>query len=417
MDTELSSLSSMADPKYAGLPGIVYDQPDVYETCDLPESEQDFLTGDSSEASNSVEVLHISSGEAHSHFKDKTLDATHVDFSDRISHSRRRGYDARRMEWEVAGEGEEETVMQKYQRLKCEVNQLVDEVEAVKGSVPCGDGSASSVELSKQVEALQNILGDLKLEETLGADIISSISQPQVALQKKLVNLLEGFKKTGLVAEKKSGKSDGGPSDGTDSSAITYELYYAPEHARLNQLASAAGLEKRIDRLETLIGSNPDKLSSLSAWTNHKSIVGAVQVLSARLALLEPAHLDHVEGRLHAVHTRMNSISEKKSAIEDADKQNKVTELYELVKKTEALSSAIPEVVDRLVSLEGLHEQAIQFSGSMKQLDVAQTRLSSILHSNADHLSAVQEKFSANLEVIQNNMANLDSRMQALGKK
>lgn len=66
------------------------------------------------------------------------------------------------------------------------------------------------------------------------------------------------------------------------------------------------------------------KQSSLSAWTNHKSVMGAVQVLSARLALLEPAHLDHIEGRLHAVHTRMNSISEKKAAIEDADKQSKV---------------------------------------------------------------------------------------------
>lgn len=67
------------------------------------------------------------------------------------------------------------------------------------------------------------------------------------------------------------------------------------------------------------------KQSSLSAWTNHKSVMGAVQVLSARLALLEPAHLDHIEGRLHAVHTRMNSISEKKAAIEDADKQSKVS--------------------------------------------------------------------------------------------
>lgn len=74
--------------------------------------------------------------------------------------------------------------------------------------------------------------------------------------------------------------------------------------------------------------------SSLSAWTNHKSVVGAVQVLSARLALLEPAHLDHVEGRLHAVHTRMNSISEKKAAIEDADKQSKVSILPSVLNNT-----------------------------------------------------------------------------------
>ena len=53
-------------------------------------------------------------------------------------------------------------------------------------------------------------------------------------------------------------------------------------------------------------------------------------MLSARLALLEPTHLDHVEGRLHAIHTRMNSISEKKAAIEDADKQSKVSASFHI---------------------------------------------------------------------------------------
>lgn len=38
----------------------------------------------------------------------------------------------RRIEWEIAGQGEEETVMQKYQRLKCEMNHLMEEVQAIK---------------------------------------------------------------------------------------------------------------------------------------------------------------------------------------------------------------------------------------------------------------------------------------------
>lgn len=87
---------------------------------------------------------------------------------------------------------------------------------------------------------------------------------------RKLINLLESFKQTGLVSEKIDGKVklDGKPSSGdaSSSSAITYELYYAPEHARLNQLANAAMLEKRIDHLEILIGNNPDKLVSLQQF-------------------------------------------------------------------------------------------------------------------------------------------------------
>jgi hypothetical protein len=46
--------------------------------------------------------------------------------------------------------------------------------------------------------------------------------------------------------------------------------------------------------------------------TNQKSVFGAVQFLGSRLSLLEPSHLDHVEGRLAALHQKMNAIADKK---------------------------------------------------------------------------------------------------------
>ena len=60
----------MADPKYANLPGIAHDQPDFYETGDLPESEQHY-DDDGDDAieggigiDNAVETLHISASDA-----------------------------------------------------------------------------------------------------------------------------------------------------------------------------------------------------------------------------------------------------------------------------------------------------------------------------------------------------------------
>ncbi|CAL4063134.1 unnamed protein product [Meganyctiphanes norvegica] len=405
----------MEPPRCNNYSGLLFGPPPDDSTCriDAKGVYPCYITG---RANSTLEVSLLSASLWMQELETKVLDAKHVDFSDRISYSRRRGYDARRVEWEVNGEGEEETLVQKYQRLQCEINQLTQDVQAVKEDIPCGDGTTSATELSKQVDSLNHTLVNLKLEEQLGTQLVQNISQPQVALQKKLINLLESFKKTGLVAEKTSKEKTIPPADSKsgDGSAITYELYYAPEHARLNQLAQAAQLEKKIDRLETLIGNDPEKLSSLSAWTNHKSVLGAIQVLSSRLSLLEPSHLDHIEGRLHSVHTRMNSISEKKQAIDDADKQSKVSELYELVKKSETLCSALPEVVDRLVSLEDLHEQAMQFSRSVKQLDSAQSQLTNALQSNADLVSAVQEKFTANLQTIQTNVESLDNRINKL---
>ena len=72
----------------------VQDQPDVYETSDLPEADQQDLN-DVSETSDAIEVLHISASEAHTKFADKMLDAARVDFSDRISKKTRTGYQAR----------------------------------------------------------------------------------------------------------------------------------------------------------------------------------------------------------------------------------------------------------------------------------------------------------------------------------
>ncbi|RXG53173.1 Dynactin subunit 2, partial [Armadillidium vulgare] len=221
-----------------------------------------------------------------------------------------------------------------------------------------GDGVVAVADLSRSVDELHGMLHSLKLEETLGKEIFSAAVEPEHALQTKLINLLEDLKRSGIVSEKKT-ESPKVPGESLSVGGITYELQYAPEHAKLTQMARASHLESKLDKLEALIGNNQDKLSSLSAWTNHRSLLGAVEILSSRLALLEPTHLDHVEGRLHAVHTRMNAISEKKTAVEDANKQSKVSELYDLMKKCEVLTAALPEIVDRLSSVENLHQEGV----------------------------------------------------------
>jgi hypothetical protein len=58
--------------------------------------------------------------------------------------------------------------------------------------------------------------------------------------------------------------------------------------------------------------------SALTLETNQKSVFGAIQVLGSRLSLLEPSHLDHVEGRLAALHQKMNAIADKKQVYHTA---------------------------------------------------------------------------------------------------
>ena len=49
----------MADPKYANLPGIAHDQPDVYGTGDLPESEQHYDDDDADQVRIVLQITPI----------------------------------------------------------------------------------------------------------------------------------------------------------------------------------------------------------------------------------------------------------------------------------------------------------------------------------------------------------------------
>lgn len=74
-------------------PGIklfqAYDQPDVYESGDLPEADQSEENSD--EENECIEKMHISVSDSFKKFKGKQVQGS-VDFSDRISRKIRTGY-------------------------------------------------------------------------------------------------------------------------------------------------------------------------------------------------------------------------------------------------------------------------------------------------------------------------------------
>lgn len=115
-------------------------------------------------------------------FKGKTLEGGKVDFTERISRRSRTGYDARSGEWElVGGEGKHETVLQKYRRLQCEMQELFEEVEKARKEVKGECEEAGCLVTGEQVEQALKKLSDLRLEEALGAEVVSSIMDPEGA--------------------------------------------------------------------------------------------------------------------------------------------------------------------------------------------------------------------------------------------
>ena len=97
-----------------------------------------------------------------------------------------------------------------------------------------------------------------------------------------------------------------------------------------------------------------------------------------------------------------------------AAKQSKIAELYDLCVKNEANAVALPTVVDRLDALQSLHENALQFTKTVAQLDTVQQKLELNLSNNQKMLKETQNKFGDNLSNIQNNFGNIEQRLSDL---
>nr|CAH7758282.1 unnamed protein product [Callosobruchus chinensis] len=396
----------MADPKYADLPGIAHDEPDVYETNDLPESEQaaDFYEEDE----DPVERIHISSDDAFNKFKDKYLSSENVDFSSRIRSKKCTGYDARHGEWELVGPGEKETPVQKYNRLQCEMRELLVQVKELEKNKKADD--ANCVVSTTKVEQALKQLADLKLEETLGEEIVAQISDPRVLKSRKLLSQLEQFKAS--IHEMPESESQ------SETSGIVYQFSYRPEQARLAQTTRLAELESRLNHLETVLGCSTEKLSRLTASTKKGSLMEVAEHLSATASMLDSSQLDHIEGRLGALAQKLEGITEKKKQVQQDDEKDKmILELFDLIKKNEATLMLVPQVINRLKSLNELHSKATDFVKTLTEIEVAQAEITGNIENNKTLLQGVQESFATSLNEINSTVQSLDGRIKALKKK
>uniref|UniRef100_A0A8C5W4Z9 Dynactin subunit 2 n=1 Tax=Microcebus murinus TaxID=30608 RepID=A0A8C5W4Z9_MICMU len=413
----------MADPKYADLPGIARNEPDVYETSDLPEDDQAELcaatellwTLTSPSQTGPSLSLHIivNPNAAYDKFKDKRVGTKGLDFSDRIGKTKRTGYESGEYEMLGEGLGVKETPQQKYQRLLHEVQELTTEVEKIKTTVKesATEEKLTPVVLAKQLAALKQQLVASHLEKLLGPDAAINLTDPDGALAKRLLLQLEATKNS-------KGVSGGKTTTGTppDSSLVTYELHSRPEQDRFSQAAKVAELEKRLTELEATVRCDQDAQNPLSAGLQGACLMDTVELLQAKVSALDLAVLDQVEARLQSVLGKVNEIAKHKASVEDADTQSKVHQLYETIQRWSPTASTLPELVQRLVTIKQLHEQAMQFGQLLTHLDTTQQMIANSLKDNATLLTQVQTTMRENLATVEGNFASIDERMKKLGK-
>ncbi|XP_065196289.1 dynactin subunit 2-like [Sycon ciliatum] len=399
------------DSKYADLPGIDT-QPDVYESSDVAPMNVPAQTDVGSEF---VETLTINTQKSFGMFKDKYLDPHGADFSDSLGSHRRTGYEAgdfcslRELE-------KPETPLQKYERLQRELQELAAEVKDMKGSETSEGASAtaggpSHVEFSQQVAVLQSHLLNLQ------SDTLSSVSQrPGPALQadlsKKLLSQVEAF--SDRTAGAASAAVDTTQKDAA-ADGISYNVYYQPAQTAFSGLSKASELEQRLAQLEKLLGKDSRSLTTITSGVAgaNGDLLSAMSVLQSKMALLEPGYAEAVNGRLATLLHNLKQLQQSKSA-EDEAKKTKVAELYDMVNRWDSVAVAVPDLLSRLKSLKLLHEQATHFGNTLRDVDIGQQQINGRLESQSKVLSDLKESLRVNMESIQTNCQNLESRIQRL---
>lgn len=299
--------------------------------------------------------------------------------------------------WELAGEGEKETPLQKCRRLQCEMNELLEEVAVLQGDATLTEDEKKSYEaVGEVVGSSQKMLESLRLEQALGKESVKGDSEA-----KRLLSQVAEFKKSGKIVSLTSGADDS-----------------------LGNSARVAELDQRLHTLEKAIGARPEKLSRLSGVLNVSNLIEGVQQLATRAALLQPNQLDLVEARLQNLSAKMDVIGSRGAATEPSEdsaeaqgKEHKMKELYEIAKRTEPIAQTLPEVLSRMQALESLHKYANNFSKLIGELEATQTMITTGIGNNKKLLQKVQEAFAENLENVNKEVAKLDARLKTLEKK
>ncbi|VDK38251.1 unnamed protein product [Taenia asiatica] len=420
------------DPKFANMPWIAHDEPDVYETDDLPEADQRKSESNDVEQvlPKEIERISLSASEARQRFERCKVDASGVvgasmclkqfvptDFSDKISGTGKVGYAVESSEYESNVNGEKEsTLTARFQRLQAEVCQLIDDVEVVKKEAggAAGVGELSAEQISTLAASLTNQLNKLQLEEIFahrGHPCMHTVAHsfPEFSLmrssehhflsslQRRLYEQIANFKPKQMP--RKAGEA---------GECITFELYSKPSDKTDATVEKTLELDRRLQRLEMIVGSR--EMTAIGAG----GLVEAATRLSERVSLLQPSYLEQIEARIATLQTKLADVTKnpENAVIADADTQNKIAELFEIVKKWNSFSADLPSVIDRLKDLQTLHAQASEFSTSLVNMEVAQKRIDESLAIYGSQLRSVQESLLNALSTFKENTMAIEKALK-----
>ncbi|CAF0753377.1 unnamed protein product [Didymodactylos carnosus] len=372
---------------YANLPGIANDQPDCFETPDYPLPDQYHEIGNDN--TDSVTQFDINTKEIHKTFNGKYLNGNAADFSN--DSIKVRGYIQRGV-YQNHREPESETPIERYKRIMRELHEL--EIEFGEKSK---DGKSLSKEENKNLNAVVKHVQQLheQTSKVYGAKYLISGDSKSLDYGTDAGSLLNKLTMRHSTSKdaKKQEKSLILTKNEENSGSEAFKLYISPRAPV----------------------SNTPLRNSIPSESDSKSLISTLEHLSNRFDILKQQNLEHLDVKLSNVLTHLNAVNEKKALVDEQDKQSKATELFDMMSRWENMAASLPQIEERLVALNALHQRAFQFSSALTHYNTEQQTLKTSLDSNDHLLKQLKTTFQTNLELLKTQLESLDRKI--LNKK
>ncbi|KAK4129279.1 hypothetical protein N657DRAFT_561971 [Parathielavia appendiculata] len=420
--------------KYAALPDLD-SAPDIYETPELIDdqstvpsttvrspSDDDYDDNEGDATGISRSRLRIN--QARSKFMPAAVDATDVDFSDRLV-SKRKSYKTSTRRHRILRDGTEEicdlsdeddagNLARKIARLKREIEEAKEEY----GKQKAASSQTQDEEVAEgEFESLSNMLDEISgLGQSLAPRLIPT--SPPAGL---------------------GGKAPGEPED-----SISYAITYAPSYEQTHALEKAAEFDRRLVVLEKALAIGSAAMPEFDSNGLPRAIIPLLEHLHKQISTLSEASvpsLDSISRRVRALtqeaenleKARRNAKSAHEALVaagaaptaeaspEDSEQTAKINALYGTLPTIENLTPLLPPLLDRLRSLRTIHADAATAAETLARLEKKQAEMAGEIRQWREGLEKVEAAVRAgdatmakNVDVMSGWVKDLEEKMSKL---
>ncbi|KAI9475265.1 Dynamitin-domain-containing protein [Coemansia mojavensis] len=385
--------------KYANLPDIDTEQPDVYETPDVPE-EESFDDEAEVPLSEDISTDTVPTGEAAARF--------------RVS----------------SGDIDPKSALARYQRSLLRTLQL----ESLSGDKEVYSGSGtSSVQLSETPEQrLRRLVYEAQeLRGQLETSAGGKETKQSVSLMKLVSGLHDELAQLSLQTEKGN----------SESAQLLWKQLDEPSTSKdqdkpvaRTEPTNVSAFEQRIATLEKLIGAN-STLMTEDSFVGHNLVETVARLRQQIEILADPQRVEGIQRRVKQMLVEMDrlelaNMQANKAATEASEGKGtnatvrldpgtikRVDELYEKMSNIDSLIELAPATARRLQSLSKLHAEAAEAVSRISRMENEQGSISEELATMKEVAASLKSSIAENSETLKANVGHIDSRIAALNER